>query len=114
MGIWLEYYYILGGHIKYFDVFKEEIDFVNDFCDSVRYGIEEGYITLSNDDLKNCSDAIENMLSSNDISISMLSSTVSLILYYYLYFFIHRSTDFNEVMNSMIEINELGNLLLFQ
>ena len=83
---------------------------MNDFCESVRYGIEEWYITLSNDDLKNCSDAIEKMLSSSDISISILSSTVSLILYYYLYFFIHRSTDFNEVMNSMIEINELGNL----
>ena len=44
---------------------------MNDFCESVRYAIEEGYITLSNDNLKNCSDAIENMLSSNDISISM-------------------------------------------
>ena len=80
MGIWLEYYYILGGHIKYFDVFKEEIDFVNDFCESVRYAIEEGYITLSNDNLKNCSDAIENMLSSNDISISMLSYTSDIVM----------------------------------
>lgn len=87
---------------------------MNDFCESVRYGIVEGYNTLSRDDLKNCSDAIENMLSSNDISISMLSSTVSLIMYYCLKFYIRRSTDFNEVMNSMIEINELGIVFLFQ
>ena len=83
---------------------------MNTFYERDRYGIEEGYITLSNDDLKICCDAIENMPSSNDISISMLSSTVSLILYSYLYLFIHRSTYFNEVMNSTIEINELGNL----